>query len=165
MSPRRPPIIIDNDIEASGFGSGSDPIGVGVIMDDRLKCHSLIQLRQDWTHWRTGAEKVHGISLEILLAHSRQTFEVANRLNEMLRRRTACSDGWVVARRWLGWLYAAASMRCEFTLSWLEMLHSEQKLSAWADAKRVLLEKNRDPRHSASFYALMVKETFERTRG
>ena len=34
MSPRRPPIIIDNDIEASGFGSGSDPIGVGVVRHD-----------------------------------------------------------------------------------------------------------------------------------
>ncbi len=162
MPPRLPPIIID--IEASGFGSGSYPIEIGVVMDDGRKYCSLIQPKDDWTHWDPTAETVHGISRETLRAHGRPVFEVAGKLNEMLRGRTAYSDGWVVDRPWLDRLYAAASMRCEFTFSSLEMILSEQQMAAWADAKRVLLEENRDPRHRASYDALMVQETFERTR-
>ncbi|MCA3136274.1 MAG: hypothetical protein ING94_00050 [Rhodocyclaceae bacterium] len=86
-------------------------------MNDGLKYCSLFQRRQDWTHWSTSTEKVHGISREIPLANGDLAFKGANRLNKMLHGRSADSDGWVVARRCLDWLYAAASMRCEFTLS------------------------------------------------
>ena len=92
-------------------------------------------------------------------------FEVAGKLNELLRGRTAYSDGWVVDRPWLDRLYAAASMRCEFTFSPLEMILSETQMGAWADTKRVLLSESHDPRHRASYDALVVQETFERTRG
>jgi len=153
------------DLEASGFGSDSYPIEIGVVMDVGRKYCSLIHSRDDWTHWDSRAETAHGVSRETLLAHRRPVFEVTGTLNEMLRGRTACSDGWVVDRPWLDGLYAAASMRCEFTFSSLEMILSEQQMAEWADAKRVLLEENRDPRHRASFDALMVQETFERPRG
>jgi len=162
MSPRRPPIIID--IEASGFGPGSYPIEIGVVMDDGLKYCALIQPRDDWTHWDPSAESTHGISREVLEAHGRPVFEVAGRLNELLRGRTAYSDGWVVDRPWLDRLYAAAAMRCEFTFSSLEMILSEQQMTTWAEVKRVLLQEKSDPRHRASHDALMVQETFERTR-
>lgn len=162
MPPRRPPIIID--IEASGFGSGSYPIEIGVVMDDGRKYCSLIQPRDDWTHWDPRAEKVHGIARDTLLANGRPVFEVAGKLNDLLRGCTAYSDGWVVDRPWLDQLYAAASMRCEFTLSPLEMILSEPQMAAWADTKRMLLAENCEPRHRASNDALVVQETFERTR-
>lgn len=158
MPPRRPPIIID--IEASGFGSGSYPIEIGVVMGDGRKYCSLIQPRDDWTHWDPRAEKVHGIARDTLLANGRPVFEVAGKLNDLLRGCTAYSDGWVVDRPWLDQLYAAASMRCEFTLSPLEMILSEPQMAAWADTKRMLLAENCEPRHRASNDALVVQATF-----
>ncbi|MBC7780945.1 MAG: hypothetical protein H7125_12675, partial [Proteobacteria bacterium] len=119
----RPPIIVD--IEASGFGSDSYPIEVGVVLDDGRKYCSLVLPVRDWTHWDADAEALHGISRSTLLAHGRPVFEVAGKLNELLRGRTAYSDGWVVDRPWLGRLFEAAAMRCDFTLSSLEMILSE----------------------------------------
>jgi hypothetical protein len=56
-------------------------------------------------------------------------------------------------------------MRCEFTFSPLEMILSEGQMEAWADTKRVLLSESQERRHRASYDALVVQETFERTRG
>jgi hypothetical protein len=162
MQSRRPPIIID--IEASGFGAQSYPIEIGVVLDDGRKYCSLIQPARGWTHWDQAAEAVHGITRATLLAHGRPVFEVAGTLNELLRGRTAYTDGWVVDRPWLDRLYESASMRCEFTLSSLEMILSEQQMDAWATTKQHLLAEQDEPRHRASYDALVVQETFQRTR-
>jgi len=86
-------------------------------------------------------------------------------VNELLRGRTAYSDGWVVDRPWLDRLYESASMRCEFTLSSLEMILSVQQMDAWATTKQHLLAGQDERRHRASYDALVVQETFQRTRG
>ena len=82
----------------------------------------------------------------------------------MLKGRTAYSDGWVVDRPWLDRLFEAAAMRCEFTLSSLEMILDEQQMAVWADTKHVVLAEQHAPRHRASFDAQIVQQTFERTR-
>jgi hypothetical protein len=163
MQSRPPPIILD--IEASGFGSDSYPIEVGVVLDDGRKYCSLVLPRHDWTHWDPRAEGVHGISRQTLLAHGRPVFEVAGRLNELLRGRTAYSDGWVVDLPWLDRLFTAAAMRREFTLSSLEMILTEPQMHAWADTRNTLLAEQPQPRHRASFDALVVQQTFQRTLG
>ena len=56
-------------------------------------------------------------------------------------------------------------MRCEFTFSPLEMILSEGQMEAWSDTKRLLLSESQERRHRASYDALVVQETFERTRG
>jgi len=162
MPPRRPPIILD--IEASGFGSDSYPIEIGVALDDGQKYCSLVMPRSDWTHWDPRAEAVHGISRATLLAHGRPVVEVAGRLNELLRGRTAYSDGWVVDQPWLRRLFTSASIACEFTLSSLEMILSEHQMAAWAQTKQALLSECHEPRHRASTDARVVQETFQRTR-
>jgi hypothetical protein len=43
--------------------------------------------------WDPGAEKLHRISLEQLLAHGRPPFEIARRMNEVLASRELFSDG------------------------------------------------------------------------
>jgi hypothetical protein len=45
------------------------------------------------TVWDPDAEKLHGISLEQLLAHGRPPFEIARRMNEVLAGRELFSDG------------------------------------------------------------------------
>lgn len=91
-----------------------------------------------------------GVSRGTRCAHGQLVFEVAGRLADR-----CCLD-----RR-----YAAATMRGECTWSSMEMLWSEQQMSARADAKGKLLEENRDPRCLASYDALVVQKTFESMRG
>src|SRR5262252_1322213 len=115
MRIKRLPNILD--IEASGFGATSHPIEIGVTLTDGSKYCSLIAPRPEWTHWDEGAEKVHGVTRDVLQRHGRPAAEVAGRLNELLRSQTVYSDGWVVDKTWLDRLYYAAGMRCEFSLS------------------------------------------------
>ncbi len=54
------PIILD--IEASGFGSGSYPIEVGLALADG-SCESvLIHPEPEWIHWSEEAASIHKIS-------------------------------------------------------------------------------------------------------
>ena len=162
MRSLRPPIILD--IEASGFGPDSYPIEIGVVLDDGRKYCSLVRPRSDWTHWDPSAEALHGITRRTLSGHGRPAVEVAGALNGLLKGRTAYSDGWVVDKPWLDRLFEAAAMRCEFTLSSLEMILDEQQMAIWTDTKHVVLAEQRSPRHRASFDAQIVQQTFERTR-
>ena len=56
----REPYIID--VEASGFGNGSYPIEVGVVLNNGEKFCTLIVPAANWTHWD---EEKCIISLEI----------------------------------------------------------------------------------------------------
>ena len=158
----RPPVILD--IEASGFGAHSYPIEVGVVLDDGRKYCSLVRPRADWTHWDPDAEQVHGISRHTLATHGRPAVEVAGALNDFLRGRTAYSDGWVVDRPWLDRLYEAAAMRCEFTLSPLEMILDEQQMALWSETRQQLIATQCAPRHRASHDAQLIQQTFQRTQ-
>ena len=157
-----PPAVID--IEASGFGAVSYPIEVGAVLRDGTKYCALIQPQPEWTHWDEGAEKVHRISRDILEAHGKPIDEVAAKLNELLRAQTAYSDGWVVDKTWLDRLFHAARIRCEFSLSALEMILTEPQMEIWHDTKDRVLADLGQRRHRASFDALVVQQTYERTR-
>lgn len=157
-----PPAIID--VEASGFGPHSYPIEVGAVLRDGTKYCALVQPMPDWTHWDEGAEKVHRISRDILEAHGKPIEEVAARLNELLRQQTAYSDGWVVDKTWLDRLFFAARMRCEFSFSALEMILTEPQMAIWHQTKDRVLEELGQRRHRASFDALVVQQTWQRSR-
>jgi hypothetical protein len=90
-------------------------------------------------------------------------FEVAARLNELLRARTAYSDGWVVDQTWLNQLFHAAAMPCEFSLSPLEMILTEPQMAIWHETKDALLHELGGQRHRASFDAFLVQQTSART--
>ena len=72
------------DIEASGFGAGSYPIEVGFILPDGSSYCSLIIPEDDWKHWDSAAEKVHGITRELLFQHGRSSTEVARVMKEAM---------------------------------------------------------------------------------
>lgn len=124
MLPRSPIII---DIEASGFGSGSDPIRIDVARDD-----------------------------------GRTVFAVAGKPSELLCRRTACNDGWVMGGTWFDQLHAAALMRGEFTFSTQEIIRLESQTTAGADARQALLAGEPETRHRASHDVQVVRGTFGR---
>ena len=161
MLRRRPPIIVD--IEASGFGTGSYPIEVGVVLNNGRKYCSLIAPAPGWTHWDEDAERVHCVSRDILGAYGKPALEVARSLNELLPQQTAYSDGWVVDKTWLDQLYFAAGIPSAFSLSALEMILSESQMEIWHATKDDLLRELGQQRHRASFDAYVVQETWERT--
>jgi hypothetical protein len=86
------PLIID--VEASGFGSGSYPIEIGLALDDGHKYCALILPEPDWTDWDPEAERIHRIPRDILEAYGRPARAVAETLNELLASRTVYTDGW-----------------------------------------------------------------------
>jgi hypothetical protein len=161
MSQVNKPFIID--VEASGFGSASYPIEIGVALNDGRKFCTLIIPAPDWTHWDEEAEKIHQVSRNILEAYGKPINEVADQLNEMFAGMTLYSDGWVVDKPWLTTLFQAAGRPMKFSVSPLEMILSEKQMAVWHDTKdKVIIEMNLT-RHRASNDAWIIQETFKQT--
>jgi len=156
------PFIID--VEASGFGPLGYPIEIGLAMESGMRYSTLIKPADDWTHWNAAAEKTHGIPRSVLERHGRPIKDVAEKLNEMLEDRFVYSDGWVVDQPWITQLFAAARLPQLFTVSALETILSEAQMSIWHETKEEFMQKNNLHRHRASIDAMIVQETYIRTR-
>lgn len=157
----RPNII---DIEASGFGSDSYPIEIGVALYSGEKFCTLIQPEKNWNHWDLDAEMVHGISRRMLLEHGKPVRTVAKLMNRLLKGKTLYSDGWVVDKPWVNRLFFAAGIQPSFTVSALEMILNETQMTNWSATKNQVIETLSLPRHRASNDALIIQETFRLTR-
>ena len=156
------PIVID--VEASGFGRGSYPIEVGVALPDGSRHCYLITPARQWKSWDDAAEKVHGISREVLLTYGRPLQDVAWRLNELLRHKTAYSDAWSFDLSWLGKLYDAANMQQTFRLADIGSLIDEEQRERWHGVKLQVISDMGLRRHRASGDALILQETWRRLR-
>ena len=157
----RPYII---DVEASGFGPHSYPIEVGVALEPERKFCSLIAPEPGWTHWDDSAEKIHRVPRDILETYGRPAIDVANQLNELLGNATVYSDGWVVDQPWIIQLFARAGVRQQFSVSPLEMILSEEQMALWHETKDKVVHEMALQRHRASFDAMIIQETYFRTR-
>lgn len=155
------PIIID--VEASGFGSHSYPIEIGVIKQNGERFCSLVRPQEDWTHWDDQAQSLHGISRDLLQKKGRPAIEVCLELNEFLSGQTAYSDGWVVDQPWLIKLFYAVGLSMKFSISPLEMLLSEMQMNLWHQTKDSLMANMDLPRHRASHDAALIQDTFKLT--
>lgn len=156
------PIIID--VEASGFGMGSYPIEIGLVLPDGTPHCFLIAPVRTWTAWDPEAEKVHGISRESLETYGRPVHEVAWRLNELLRGKSVYSDAWSFDMSWLGKLYDAANMPQTYRVASLRDLMADQQVSDWDAAKAKVISELDLQRHRASGDARILQETYRRTR-
>jgi hypothetical protein len=156
------PFIID--IEASGLGSNSYPIEIGVALESGMRYSTLIKPAGDWTHWDDNAEKTHGITRDILDRHGRPIKEVAAKLNDLLEKRFVYSDGWVVDKPWVTQLFAAARLPQFFTVSAIETILSEAQMAIWHEVKNEFMQKNHLQRHRASIDAFIIQETYVKTR-
>lgn len=155
------PAIID--IEASGFGSSSYPIEVGVIDQSGKKFCSLIKPQSDWTHWDAQAESLHGISRQLLAQKGLAVQQVCLQLNQFLTGQTVYSDGWVVDDAWLIKLFNAAKVVMKFHVSSLEMILNETQMSQWHSTKDRLFRQMKGPLHRASSDAALIQNTFVTT--
>lgn len=154
------PIIID--IEASGFGKGSYPIEVGVALADGSRHCMLIAPARAWKHWDAQAERVHGISRELLANYGRPVHEVACYLNDLLRRRTVYSDAWAFDMSWIGKLYDAADVPQAFRVADITELVDAALLPRWHETKQHVVESLGVQRHRASGDARILQETYRR---
>lgn len=152
------------DIEASGFGSDSYPIEIGVITRKDERYCSLIKPFSDWLHWDDDAESVHGISLANLRSNGCDAQEVCFALNKLLKNTTVYSDAWVHDSQWLDRLFYRAGIRQEFLISPIESAANEAQLILWDDMKTEVVRTLGLKRHRASADALIIQKTFEATR-
>ncbi len=156
------PFIVD--VEASGFGSKSYPIEIGVAMEKDNRYCSLILPSHRWTHWDKAAEKTHCITREILVRHGKRLEDVAKELNRLLEGLTVYTDGWVVDKPWITRLFSEAGIRQAFSVSPLERILTEPQMEIWHNTKEKVISSMDLTRHRASADAYIVQETFYRTR-
>lgn len=156
------PAIID--VEASGFGAGSYPIEVGVILPDGSASCFLILPAPDWTHWDPSAEAVHRITRPILERHGRPIPEVAAELNRILTNRTIYSDAWGHDRSWIARLFDEAGMPQRFRLEALRGLMTEAQMACWEQARTAVQAGLGLVRHRASADAMIIQKTFAESR-
>ncbi|MDE2400436.1 MAG: hypothetical protein KGL90_02050 [Burkholderiales bacterium] len=151
-----PPIL---DVEASGFGLGSYPIEVGIVMPDGSAWCSLVRPEPQWEHWDPNAAALHHITREQLLSHGRPAGEVADALNERLHGQLVYSDAWAHDYTWLSRLFAAAGKSQHFKLDSVRTLLSDAEAAAWHEVKnRVALGMTLE-RHRASSDARLLRST------
>lgn len=152
------------DVEASGFGRNSYPIEVGYALPNGQVFCALIRPEPHWTHWDPGAEQVHHISRDVLLARGRPAIEVACRLNEQFRGQTVYSDGWANDYSWLGSLFDVADLSPSFRLENLRALLRENEADHWHEVKRQVAHERGPQRHRASSDARLLQLTLQRLR-
>ena len=160
IRPARPYII---DVEASGFGSKSYPIEVGLALEPGQRYCTLIRPADHWRHWDEQAESVHRISREQLSINGRPVIEVALELNHRLKNKIVFSDAWGVDNAWVIELYAAAGMDKAFGLSPLEMILSEKQIDVWVQTRDAVVKDLGLQRHRASNDSWIIQETYVRT--
>lgn len=160
MQPAEPLIV---DVEASGFGSDSYPIEIGLALEAGEKFCSLILPDPEWSHWDDEAEKVHGVSRAVLESHGKPMIDVARFLNEKLKGKTVYSDGWVVDKPWLDRLFHAVGIERTFHVSPLEIILSLEQMEQWHDTKQSVISDLQVRQHRASSDAEIIQETYKRT--
>jgi hypothetical protein len=153
------------DIEASGFGRGSYPIEVGVVLPDGSAYCTLIAPAQGWTHWDGEAERMHGISRGLLQRHGRAAGEVAGELNRRLAGRQVYCDNWAHDFPWLARLYDAAGVQPSFRLRHLRELLDEPAAARFDDARDGVARSLDLRRHRASSDARVLQLSVGRALG
>lgn len=148
------------DIEASGFGSHSYPIEVGIVSADGSRYCRLIKLFAAWQHWDDSAEAVHGISRDLLCDKGHQGEDICNELNRLYANRILYSDAWVVDYPWLRTLFEKSDIEMHFRLSSIELLLKESQCEQWADVKHHIETQLQLTRHRASNDAHVIQQTY-----
>jgi hypothetical protein len=152
------------DVEASGFGSTSYPLEIGVVLADGTPHCFLVMPARGWNTWDAEAEQVHGISRNTVEAHGRPAEEIAWRLNGLLYGQTVYSDAWSQDMSWVGKLFDKVNMPQKFHIAALRDLISEQQYQVWDETRRLVERELNLRRHRASGDARILQETYRRSQ-
>lgn len=152
------------DMEASGFGTRSYPIEVGLALPEGDTYCTLIAPEPDWQHWDASAEKIHGITRAFLILHGRPVQEVAAELNRRLHGLTIYSDAWYHDYNWISRLFDAAESAPRFKLEDLRVLLQPEEINRWDALKAEVMQDLNLTRHRASNDARVLQQTLVRVR-
>lgn len=158
MPCRLPPTVLD--IEASGFGADSYPIEVGVVRADGQRLCRLIKPMDDWTHWQSTAEDLHGISRELLQRKGLNACVVCEQLNDFIEGQVVYTDAWVQDSDWLSKLFFCAGIECGFRLSPLESIMTEDQYESWDATLAGVRSRHSEQRHRASADAFVIQQAY-----
>lgn len=148
------------DLEASGFGSKSYPIEVGVVKGSGERYCSLICPEPDWLEWSETAESLHGLSRELLQRKGKPIRQVCSELNQFLDGETVYSDAIGHDQRWLMRLFYSAEVIQRFNVSAIETITSLDQLKLW-DKVRVQVQAEMGlARHRASSDAMLIQRIY-----
>ncbi len=150
------------DVEASGFGRSSYPIEVGYVLPDGRAACMLVRPAAGWTHWDEAAERVHGITRELLARHGRDLHDVAAALNRDLGGLTVYCDGWAHDYTWLGALFEEAGCSPRFRLESVGRLLDDAHLALLDEARRHAVAELGLTRHRASNDARALQRALAR---
>ena len=164
MTDAKPDLASIIDLEASGFGSSSYPIEVGIVLPNGQTYCSLIVPEPDWRHWDESAQKIHGIKRDVLLKHGRSSVEVALALNERLHGLTVYSDAWYHDYNWLSRLFDAAERAPHFKLEDLRVILKPSEADRWEVTKAQVIQDLQLTRHRASNDAKVLQQTLLRVQ-
>ena len=148
-------------IESSGYGAGSYPIEVGVVLADGQAHCTLIYPQDDWTVWHGASEDLHGISRDILLVKGKSALKVAMLLNEWLDGETVYSEAWGNHHCWLDSLFRAAGVRRRFIIDAIESLLPVEQVESWSESKQLVARSLDMTRRRASRQALLRQKTLQ----
>jgi len=96
------------DFEASSLGKKSYPIEVGWVFEDGRERDYLIRPAPGWTEWDPGAEAMHGISRERLLAEGTPHEVVCDRLVQLFAGNVVYASSPPWDGKWLSMLLRGA---------------------------------------------------------
>lgn len=154
------PVVIN--VEASGFGPGSYPIEVGVVLGDGGGYCVLVKPEPEWTYWEPGAEGNRGLTRELLFKHGLPVAAVAHQLNTLLEGMTVYTEALGDDTIWLDLLFSRAGQPRLFRLESLCSLLPEDRLPLWDQAKREIIEAQNVSRRRASADARILQLVAER---
>lgn len=152
-----PPIM---DIEASGFGTLSYPIEVGVVKSDGESYCALIKPSPNWQHWNHDAEQIHGISRSTIEASGLCLRRVCQELNHFLADGQVFSDALTHDQWWLTKLFSSAELHQTFQLRAIEHILSEEQVGVWDLTKTEIEAQMGLIRHRASSDAFLIQQTY-----
>ena len=160
MISHSPPTFMD--FEASSLDLiASYPIEVGICTPEGEQHSWLICPHVLWQDWSDSAERIHGISRDMLKTEGVPAQEVARQLNELLPAQVFC-DAWTFDSFWLHRLFRAANLRPAFQLESISMLLDAQQVRQWSGVRQQVIAELGLPVHRAANDALILHKTWER---
>ncbi len=152
------------DVEASGLGSNSYPVEVGVVMADGTEYQAVIKPADSWEHWSEEAEAMHGLSREYIEANGQSIRQVCLDLNRLCRNETLYTDCWVHDLPWILKLFEQAGMYPAFKCMPIESVLKEHQISNWVKHKSKIGACFDLKPHRALNDARIIAKTLQRLR-
>ncbi len=149
------------DVEASGLGSDSYPIEIGVVMASGQKYQALIKPVSGWTQWTEEAYAMHGIDRQMLQTRGLSVHVVCAELNDLCRGQTLYSDCWVNDLPWILKLFAQAGIYPKFKCSPIELILKESQFKNWAKHKQETIQATGIKPHRALNDADIIARTIQ----